>query len=219
MKTKIGLIRVMTLTEDVIHAAEEKLESIYEGIEVCTISIMDQPDGVHGEESYNRAEPKVVEAAKALEGMGVKSILVNCAADPGVKKARKAVNIPVIGAGSASALVAKSTDLKVGIIGIIDECPEAIRIVLGDLIVGNLVPDNVETAVDLSNEAIIDSMKACGRELMSRGAQCILLTCTGMSPIGAATKLREYLGIPVIDPMVASMNSLYHITTGKPKLV
>lgn len=219
MKTKIGLIRVMTLSEDVIHATEEKLESIYKGLEVCTVSLEDQPDGVHGEDSYHRAEPKVVEAAKVLEEMGVKGILVNCAADPGVKIARGAVSIPVLGAGSTSALVAKSTDLKVGIIGIHDECPEEIKNILGDLIVGTLAPDNVETAVDLSQEAVIDSMKACGEELISKGAKCILLTCTGMSPIGAAFKLREYLGIPVIDPLMASMNSLYHITAGEPKLV
>lgn len=219
MKTKIGLIRVMTLPEDVINTTKEKLESIYKGLEVCTVSIKDQPDGVHGEESCNRAEPKVVEAAKVLERMGVKGILVNCAADPGVNKAREAVNIPVLGAGSASALVAKSLNLKVGIIGIIEENPKSISNVLGDLIVGTMVPDNVETAVDLSQDAVIDSMKACGMELISKGAQCILLTCTGMSPIGAAFKLREHLGIPVIDPMMAAMNSLYHITTGEPKLV
>lgn len=219
MKTKIGLIRVMTLSEDVIRGTKEKLENIYDGIEVCTISIKDQPDGVHGDESCKRAEPKVVEAAKDLERMGVKGILVNCAADPGVKKAREAVGIPVLGAGSASALTAKSMNLKVGVIGIIEESLESINSVLGDLIVGTLIPKNVETAVDLSQDAIIDSMKACGKELIDKGAQCILLACTGMSPIGAAIKLREYLEIPVIDPMMSSMSMLYHITTGEPKLI
>ena len=42
-----------------------------------------------------------------------------------------------------------------------------------------------------------------GWRLKAAGAQSIALACTGMSTVGMAPRLREAVGLPVIDPVLA----------------
>jgi len=121
---------------------------------------------------------------------------------PRRKKARETLKIPIIGAGSTSALITKSMGLPVGIIGVFAEPLIAVEEVLGSLLVESIRPDKVITALDFSNTEVIESIKNAGISLKEKGARCILLTCTAMSLIGIAPYLNEQLVIPVIDPLI-----------------
>jgi len=197
----VGFIRVMTLPEDKNHLLEQQLKKTFPNIRLLVKCIPNQPEGVHSKTTYNTAESKVVEVARDLEGENVAAIYVNCAADPGVALARQRVRVPVFGAGSCSALVAKSIGMPVGVLGISKEPPQVIREVLGSLLVASSVPQGVRTALDLGKKNIIRA----GIELKNKGAKCILLGCTGMSLLSVDRDLQVALSVPVVDSLTVSM--------------
>lgn len=217
-KKKVGLIRVMTLEQDKCASLESRLENIFPELAILAKCIPDQPEGVFDGNSYLKAEPKVVKVALELENEGASGIMVNCAADPGVKRAREFLKIPIIGAGSASALLTKSMGLPVGIIGVFNERLIAVEDILGSLLIASVKPERVLTARDFANDEVFASIKKSAVMLKEKGAKCILITCTAMSLLGIAPALNQQLEIPVIDPLMASMEALNRIVTCKPYL-
>lgn len=215
-KYEVGIVRVLTLGQEHAKSLEDKIETLFPNIKIRTICIPDQPEGVHDDFTYQLAEPKVVEAVKELEHNGTSAVLVNCAADPGVAKARKTANIPVFGAGSTSALLAKTMGLPVGVIGISDEPPYAIKDILGDLIIDCTKPGGTNTALDLKHPSTIENIKRDGLDMKRKGAKSILLACTGMSPLGVAAVLHKYINIPVIDPLFSSLTVISHLLSDSP---
>jgi allantoin racemase len=215
-RKELGIIRVLTLGHEQNKGFEDTVDGLFPYIKAKAVSIPDQPEGVHDDYTHNLAVPKVVEAAKQFELMGVSAVFVNCAADPGVEEARKEVRIPVFGAGSTAAIVAKAMGLPVGVIGISDEPPEVIKRVLEDRIIGHGKPGGTNTALDLTHPSTVEEIKGLGMALKQKGAGCILLACTGMSPLGFAPILREYLEMPVIEPLYSALTVVSYIVSGKP---
>jgi len=215
---KIGLVRVMSLSGDQVRWLESRLEALFPGIQVVTRCLPDQPYGVHDEDSHRAAEAKLPEAAMSLEAEGARAILVNCAADPGVRAARQRVGAPVIGAGSASALFARTMGLPVGVVTLSGNAPDVVKEALGPLMVGAVPPAGVKTALDLPTPEGREGIMEAGRILKEKGARCLLLACTGMSTLGVARDLREALQLPVVDPLMASMVAAVHLASGEPTL-
>jgi len=59
------------------------------------------PEHVHTAADAEAAAPHVVAAIVAAERDGFDGVIVDCTADPGVTDARRAVRIPIVGAGEA----------------------------------------------------------------------------------------------------------------------
>lgn len=211
---RLGIIRVMTLSEAANRAFAQRIETLFPGIEADVRCIADQPDGVHDARTYKMAEPKIVEMARRLEEAGAAGILVNCAEDPGVALARRECRRPVFGAGSAAALAARAMGLPVGVIGLSAAAPPVMRDILGPQLVASVAPEGVSTALDLdgAQTAIIRA----GEFLVGRGASCVLLACTGMSILGTARDLRAALAVPVVDPLLAALTLAVHCLSGHP---
>ena len=122
----IGLIRVIsTLTPAQFASHADALAPLLRE-EIVTRAIPDQPEGVHDDATFEAAVGKVVAVGTQLRAEGARLIIVSCAADPGVAELRAALDIPVIGAGSAGAAVARAFGGTVGVLGIVPEVPEAI---------------------------------------------------------------------------------------------
>ncbi|ULL14561.1 hydantoin racemase [Paenibacillus sp. H1-7] len=208
----IGLIRVFTAEDPNIIAEHGNIVSKLYGIPVISRCIPDQPKGIYDEETEAIAVPKIVELGKAMEQEGCKVLLISCAADPGLELLRRNVSIPVIGAGSAAALIALAAGERVGAMGITESIPPAVGRVLGDLLVGYIQPEGVTNTTDLLTESGRTQALEAARSLVSQGSKAIVFACTGFSTIGFADVLRKELQVPVIDAVEAEglfASSLY----------
>lgn len=203
-RKRIGLIRVLTTTDlKLLNLHGELIMKTFPGFEVFSACIPDQPEGIHDDATEARAVPKVLALAQRMEKDGMEAVIVSCAGDPAVDLAAEHLKIPVIGAGRSVASVARSFDLPVGVLGLTQDVPAAMRRVLGGLMVADIVPDGVVSTLDLMTPGGMAATIAAGHALKKKGARVLALACTGMSTIGAAGKLREALSMPVADPVGA----------------
>ena len=148
---KAGLIRVITLPDAEAAGIHGRLiMEMFPNMTVETKCIPDQPDGLHSVESKNAAIPKIIEVAQSFKDIDV--LIVSCADDPAVPELKNIVNVPVIGAGSSVAAIARRFGTKVGILGITDYAPQPYLEILGDDLINLGKPDGVETTLDLVTE-------------------------------------------------------------------
>ena len=203
-KKRIGLIRVLTTTDkELLNLHGKMIMKWFPELEVVSDCIPNQPEGVHDDETEAIAVPKVVDLAVKMEKDGMDAVVVSCAGDPGVEPATKKLSIPIIGAGRSAAAAARVLERPVGVLGITEKVPGPILEMLGSQIKADTIPRGVISTLDLMKPEGMAATIEAGRDLMGRGAEVLLLACTGMSTIGAAQKLREELGIPVVDPVRA----------------
>ena len=181
---------------------------MFPNMTVETKCIPDQPDGLHSVESKNAAIPKIIEVAQSFKDIDV--LIVSCADDPAVPELKNIVNVPVIGAGSSVAAIARRFGTKVGILGITDYAPQPYLEILGDDLINLGKPDGVETTLDLVTEPGFKAVEKLAMRLKGYGAGAIALACTGMSTAGVAKPLAKKTGLPVIDPVTAEGLMAYY---------
>ena len=204
---KIGLIRVVTMkSEEEIGRHGRLLMDTYPDLEVLSRCIPDQAKGIYDDESENIAIPKIVDLGERLcREERLDALLVSCAADPGVSELRKRVQVPVIGAGTSAASLARAFSDKVATMGITEGTPAEMKRVLGDSLVGEIRPEGVKNTLDLLTEAgRKNAFDALERLLAKSGAKVVALACTGFATIGLAPELERKFGVPVLDPVLAA---------------
>ena len=78
---------------------------------------------------------------------------------------------------------------------------------IGKLLSNNLInlgaPEGVYSTWELMTPQGENAVKRLALSLKAQGVDSIALSCTGMSSIGAAGKLRILTGLPVVDPVFA----------------
>jgi Asp/Glu/hydantoin racemase len=182
---------------------------------VVSRCIEGHPQGLWNSEEEQKALPKIVRLGQEMERSdGVAALLVSCMADPGVPELREAVDLPVIGAGSASAAMALALGRPVGALSIVPEILPPISDVLGQHLGGWEVPAGVKTTLDLMSDESKERFVEAGERLKGQGAGVILLACTGFSTIRIAPLLEERLGLPVVDPVISAGLAAYYATVG-----
>ena len=200
----IGLIRVIsTLTPSQFASHADALAPLLRE-EIVTRAIPDQPEGVHDDATFEAAVGKVVAVGTQLRAEGARLIIVSCAADPGVAELRAALDIPVIGAGSAGAAVARAFGGTVGVLGIVPEVPEAISHGLGVAMIASRVPAGVHQTRDLLRPSAREAALVSAQQLADAGAGSILFACTGLTTIGLAADVTQRTGLPVVDAVLAA---------------
>lgn len=85
---------------------------------------------------------------------------------------------------------------------ILEEVPPLICSILGDAYVGMDRPDGVTTTLDLGTPTGRAGALAGAARLVERGAEVLVLACTGFATIGLAAELEERLGIRAFDPIL-----------------
>lgn len=219
--SRIGLIRVLS-TDDVglLNNHGRLIQEFVADADLTVVSrcIQGHPDGLWNSEQEQKALPKIVRLGQAMERQDeVATLLISCVADPGVAELREVVDVPVIGAGSASAAAALALGRPVGVLSIVPGTLRPISDVLGERLVAWEVPEGVETTVDLMSREGRERFVAAGERLRAHGAGVILLACTGFSTIRVAPFLEAELGLPVIDPVIAAGLAAYYATVGNGK--
>lgn len=171
---------------------------------VVSKCIEDQPKGIYDSRTEEIAKPKIIRLVKEFEEADVDAVIVSCAADPAVDEARRYVKIPVVGAGSSSALLALSIGDRIGVIRIGEETPQIIKRILGRHLVAEEKPENVGTPLGLREPFGIQASLNALKKLVEREVDVVVPACTGFSTIGFASIARKAVNIPVIDPVTAS---------------
>jgi len=201
----VGLIRVITLKDDeLLNLHGRIIESAFPELKVVSRCIEDQPKGVYDRETEEIAKPKVVRLAKEFEREGVEAVIVSCAADPGVREARRELRIPVVGAGSALASLSLAYGEKVGVLNLTEDTPDVVKRILGPHLVAEEKPEGVRNTLDLMSDWGREAARKALEKLLRRGVDVVALACTGYSTIGFARVAREMAGIPVVDPVIAA---------------
>lgn len=203
-KMRLGIIKVLTNHDpDWLNNHGRIIEKLFPDIRTISQCIEGQPQGIFDEVTLKKAEPKITRLASEMEKEGLDGLFVSCAEDPAVATIQWTAKIPVLGAGTASALMALSYRRPVGVLGLDAKAPTPIQILLGDRMSGAARPKDVVTALDLYKSGAEDAFIAAAENLREQGAGVIALACTGFSTLGIASRLSQKLGIPVVDPVIA----------------
>lgn len=199
---KVGLIRVVSFEDsELLNLHGRIIEKHFPDLSVETKAIPDQPFGIHDDETEALAVPKIIQLAENWPGLD--ALIISCAGDPAVAQLRQMLSIPVIGAGEATATLARRYGDIYGVLGITQEAPAAYHKILGNRIVGTCAVPGVESTLDLMTDHGRKNVYAQANLLKDLGAEVIALACTGMATIGIARELQTASGIPVIDPVLA----------------
>lgn len=146
---------------------------------------------------------KIVEAWR----LRCEAIVINCFADPAVHAARELADVPVLGPGEASMSLALTLGHKFGVVSIFDNSGPWIELQARALGIENRLAGAV--GVDIPVLELEDDpgktaryLTEAAKDLIEKGAEVIVLGCTGMAPLTAMIK-RE-LEVPVIEPLSAA---------------
>ncbi|HYC80447.1 MAG TPA: aspartate/glutamate racemase family protein [Solirubrobacterales bacterium] len=165
-------------------------------------------------------EATVLEATLKAAEAGFDAVFVNSTSDYGLKAARAAVSIPVVGAGLASMTLACNLGQRFGIVSV---WPEAVREIherqlrdyqLGERCASMRFVTSEDELSELDQETsfytemrarkprMVDRIAAAvERSVEEDGSDAIVLGCTCMSPVAAELAARTK--VPVIDPLAA----------------
>lgn len=184
----------------------EKMLSAYAwlGTEISVDCIDGGPESI--ESSYDEvlACPYIVEKAIKAETEGYEAIIIYCGSDPAVSAVREVVDIPVIGPGKASKLIASDLGYKFSVLTVLDSCIVRDREAVYEKgFKAEKLASVRAIGIPVSNirDNLAESLTAlcqAGQKCIEDGAECIVLSCLGMAGLGE--KLQEFLGIPVLDP-------------------
>jgi len=201
---RVGVIRVLTVQDErLLNLHGRLIEGYFPTIETVSRCIPDHPNGVHDLDTKNSAIPLVVNLAREFEKEGFDAIVVSCAGDPGVAESRLEVGMPVVGAGQSTAAIALGFGGKIVSIGIGENVPANMASLLGSSLICHIRPIGVSTTLDLMTAEGKRAAREAGLEAKRKGAEVIVLACTGLSTIGADKVIKEATGLQVIDPVVA----------------
>ena len=157
------------------------------------------------------AAPEIIAMAVRAEREGYDAVVLYCFSDPAVDACREAVNIPVVGGGQASCLLAPLVGRQAGLL-LADETRYAEK----QLFVAQCGVDAARISaiggiaargIDLwaERERVLELLAAAGEKLLRESrVQVLLLGC--LSFLGLAEPLSDRLGVPVIDPAVAPVS-------------
>ena len=209
-------IRVVTpITSEDFSSADEFQQYANDGTEVSHSQIEYGPASIESAYDEALATPDTVAKIADAERDGVDAVIINCMGDPGMHAGREVVSIPVIGPCEASMHLASMLGHKFSVVTVLDSLepqftnqakvygvPEKLASVRAvDIPVLDLDKD-----FDRMVGALIEQAMAAVTE---DGADVIVFGCTGM--LGAAERVEDGLkergatGVPVIDPMIASV--------------
>ena len=199
---RVGILRVLTTDDEKVLLSHQRiLEKHFPEFDIETKCIHDQFDGIHDEETFNEAFPKIVELAKEWE-KDLDGLIISCAGDPALGHLRNILSIPVVGAGISTASISIAYGDNIGIIGIEKFPPVVYREILEDRLIAYELPAGIENTNDLQTDEGKKSVIESALRLKDMGCDVIAFACTGLSTARAAYLLKD-IGLPVIDSVIA----------------
>ena len=143
---------------------------------VDEIFCLGAPNTIPDAAACKKATPFVVEKSRWAEVQGYDAVVVNCMLDPGVREAKRVVDIPVVGLREATRAIAS----------LVGENPA--HIYPGGLSPLELADDEERTTLGLLSKG--------RRQISMRGADVLIPNCAYLG--GLAQRLQVELGVPVL---------------------
>jgi len=166
---------------------------------------------------------EVVEVIIQAEKEGFDAAVVGCFDDWGVNESKAVVDMPVIGPGESTMLFACQLGRKFAVIvanmpGLIAQIEEQIRQhCLQDRVIPNPVRFDVHAFTETWEKGlqdpkfVADGVVKQARELVTEGADVIVVGCCGIGPFCSVAGLSKVKvgerDIPILDPMMVAMKS------------
>lgn len=171
--------------------------------------------GDHIRYSYlqRRHAQQFIDAALEAQADGFDAYFISTIPDVALEDIRTLVDIPVVGFGQASLLVAATLGTPVGVVNFIAALRPQLRrnaqaYGLGDLL-GPIVPISAsfkDVSAGYANPGpLVDAFRTAGREAIGQGAQVLI---PGEGPLNvflADHEVRDVDGVPVIDSIAAGL--------------
>lgn len=176
--------------------------------DVAVIAPSDCPPATESEQDRLVAALAVFSEAAKAESEGFDAVTIDCTLDPGLKAARTAVRIPVVGAGEAALALSLLFGER---FSVIMPVPQSVAPMIAKIrqmgLTGRLASvRSVRLRVlDLDDDGCtLNAVEQQARQAVDEdGADVIVLGCTAMGRI--ASPLAERVGIPVIEPATAAL--------------
>lgn len=190
----------------VTRSMEECLSPVIEATRhaIECIELSRSPPGIETDAHVAEVIPHILDRIGEEDA---EAIVLACFSDPGIRQARAATRIPVVGIAEAAYLAALGLGDKFGIVSLgqssIDRHLRYLKALKLD---GRLAGDRSidMTVVELMDGDVVDTIVKTARRLRDQdGADVIILGCAGLGSYRA--KLEEVLGIPVVDPVQAGV--------------
>jgi len=183
----------------------EKIKS--SDVEIKVVNIKDGPSSIETFYDEAFALPEILKTIDEYKSR-CDAIVINCFADPAVNAARELTDVPVVGPAEASMMIALMLGHKFGVISTFRNSGPWIELQARNMgieqrlagAIGVDIPV-LELEKDLKKTAqyLIDA----ARNLIdTKGAEVIVLGCTGMAPV--ARIIKEKIEVPVIEPMATA---------------
>lgn len=180
------------------------------GTKVTHSILRNGPPSIECEVDEALAAPGTIKEALEAERNGASAIIIDCMGDPGLKPAREAVSIPVLGPAETSMHVAAMLGQRFSIVTVLDSVKpmfmNSARIYGVHEKLASLRAIDIAVLDIHKNRAEVENClaKAALAAVEKDGADVIILGCTGF--LGCASVIKQYLAeakydVPVIDPI------------------
>ena len=184
------------------------------GTEVVIDYIRSGPASIESEHEELVASVETIQKIMEAEKQGIDGVIIGCYGDPGLDGAREMVKIPVIGPGAASAYLAAMLSHRFSIVTV----TESIVPALENLMLKNGLERKLASVratnvsvLDVNRDPGIARRRAMEEAVLARDqdrADCIVLGCMSLAFTEANFEMSEQLGIPVVNPAIASLKLL-----------
>lgn len=157
--------------------------------------------------------PGVLEVVRWAEDQGYDAVVTGCFGDPGIDAARELVNIPVLGPGETSMLVAAMLGHSFSIVTPLDSVVRPLkrlaRVVGVDskLASVRILGEGVSIAtVRTDRERVFGlAVEACRRCVEEDEADVVVMGCGSLSFY--ASELAAEVGVPVVNPLLTALRA------------
>ena len=166
-------------------------------VSLRTCCVRESPALINSDADEVRAAYWTLQKAEVLADSS-DAFVIACHSDPAVGAVGESTRRPTVGIGFASLAAASKLGGPVGILVISEKsAPRKARLVRRYGFTGSFKSFATDYREDMGEKEVLDCLTAAARRALADGVQSLVLGCAGMGL--AAPRLRETLGIPVID--------------------
>jgi allantoin racemase len=193
--------------------AHEFTASAEASTQISVVNLSEGPQSIESECEEALAVPDFLRKAKDAERDGCTAVICDCFGDPGVRPAREAVDIPVVGPGEAAMLLAACLGQRFSVVTVLRSVFPLIEAVAWHAGVDRKLASirSVDIPVlDLTEKSrlVTKLYEEMVRAVEEDDAHVLILGCTGMMGVARELETRLEAGgldVPVVDPVAASL--------------
>lgn len=194
-----------------VEAVRSHLASLAPGVDV---RVIDLPDGSLDLEHFVNDHAAIGLMLRVLPAYvahhSISAICVGCFYDPGMWELREALDVPVVGIGEASMMLASAVASRTAIL--VGDWKWVPRMEQNARVAGIAHRICAWRSIEFSVQAIQDDPEGCHAAMRREAriardedhAEAVILGCAALA--GTAERLQIDLGIPVIDPVGAGFS-------------